>query len=142
MPTTPTPRSGAGRDDGVVTSWIAITMLTAAIVIGVVLDVGGTMRTHQRVGDAASEAARAAGQALNATAIATGTSVDVDPSAAVAAAHAYLAAAGIAGTVTATGETVTVTTTGTYDAHLLGFSRTVTGHAQARVARAIGGTEQ
>ncbi len=130
------------RDSGAVTGWIAVMMLVAAIVFGVVLDVGGTMRTQQRVAEAASEAARAAGQALSAPAAANGTGAFVDPGAAVAAAESYLAAAGVSGTVTAAGSTITVTTSATYDAHLLGFSRTVTGQAQARIARAVEGAER
>ena len=97
------------RDSGAVTGWIAVMMLVAAIVFGVVLDVGGTMRTQQRVAEAASEAARAAGQALSAPAAANGTGAFVDPGAAVAAAESYLAAAGVSGTVTAAGPTITVT---------------------------------
>ena len=45
-------------------------------------------------------------------------------------------------TWSAAGSTIAVTTSTTYEAHLLGFTRTVTGHAEARIARSVEGTEQ
>ncbi len=135
-------RRSPDPEAGAVTGSIAVMMLIAAIVFGVVLDIGGVMRTQQRAEEAASEAARAAGQALNVAAAANGTATEVDPAAAVTAAQTYLAAAGITGTVSAAGSTIAVTTSTTYEAHLLGFTRTVTGHAEARIARSVEGTEQ
>jgi Flp pilus assembly protein TadG len=59
-------------------------------VLGLVVDGGGKVRALQEAHNIASEAARTAGQAINAPAAILGEETVLDPDAAVAAAEAYL----------------------------------------------------
>ena len=94
---------------------------------------------------AATEAARAGGQALDTAAAAGGTTGYVEPAAAIRAAQDYLTATGATGTVTISADrtrlTVTVTrTTPTVFLSLIGIDQlTVTAHAQAVLVGAITG---
>jgi hypothetical protein len=101
------------------------TVLTFAILamIGLSVDGGGKLRALQRADHLAVEAARAAGQAIDAPQAIQGGQKVVDPSAAVAAAESYLAAAGVTGTVAVSDDRrrVTVTVTVVYATVFLGM---------------------
>jgi hypothetical protein len=90
--------------------------------IGLSVDGGGKVRAIERADNLASEAARAAGQAILASQAIQGGDKVVDPTAAVAAAETYLAAANVNGTVTVATDRkhVTVTVTIVYPTQFLG----------------------
>ena len=94
--------------------------------------------------DIAAQAARVGGEQVLAGPAIRGQGVQVDTGAAKSAARDYLAAAGVSGSATIQGgDTLVVTTTDTYQTMFLGIiglnRMTVTGHASARIIRAVGG---
>lgn len=91
--------NGWERGGGAFTVPAAIALLAMFIIVG--LGVDGVRHAQQiATADAvAEEAARAGGQALDRTALASGRA-ELDPAAAAAAAQDYLAAADVEGTVT------------------------------------------
>nr|WP_232422877.1 pilus assembly protein [Cellulosimicrobium cellulans] len=117
------------------------------IFFGVAIDLTGQANAQQRVHDIAAQAARAGGQQLNEAQAVRGLGVKADPYAAAQAARTYLAASGVEGTVSVEGgTTVNVRTSDVYTTKILSIigigSMRVTGEAEARVVRAVGGTEQ
>jgi Flp pilus assembly protein TadG len=82
------------RDDGRVTIFFAIMAPAWFALLGLVFVGGNRIIALQRADNIASEAARAAGQAINAPEAIVGGAKVVDPDAAAAAAQAYIAAAG------------------------------------------------
>ena len=133
------PRRLAHRDDGKITLLVLVFMIAILIVIGLSVDGGARIRALQRADNIAADAARTAGQAIDATQAIPGGAKVVDPGAAVDAASAYLAAAGVQGTVGVSQDrqqvTVTVTiTTNTVMLSIIGIDQmTVTGHATAQL---------
>lgn len=129
---------------GSVTVFVAITALGILILCGLVVDGGAKLRAVQQADRIATEAARAAGQALDPAALAGGQAT-LDRQSAVDAAHAFLAAAQATGTATVTpdGTTVEVTVTTTAPTVFLGLigvgSFTVTGHGQATLMHGVTG---
>ena len=125
-------------------------ILSATVMIilaGLTVDLAGQVHTRQHATDVAAQAARAAGQQLQAPAAIRGDAARADPARAVAAARSYLAAADVTGTATLHGgTTVVVTTHATYPTKFLaiiGINQLyVTGTAQSRTLRAVHGTEQ
>jgi hypothetical protein len=91
--------------------------------IGLSVDGGGKVRTLERADNLASEAARAAGQAILAPQAIAGGDKVLDTTAAIAAAQTYLTAAGVTGTVNVSPDRkhVTVTVTIVYDTVFLGL---------------------
>lgn len=100
------------RDRGSVSVFFAIVaagwvMMLLLIVVG-----GGRIRAYQRADNIAAEAARAAGQAIQAGPAIAGQEKKIDRARATAAAQAYLREAGATGTVSFDGDqTVVVTAT-------------------------------
>ena len=90
-----------------------------------------------RADNIAAEAARAAGQAIDAPSAVSGTATVVDPARAVPAAQSYLAAAHVTGTVAITADRVHITVAVTLHEDttmlsIIGINQvTVTGHATA-----------
>ena|SRR5690349_20335207 len=127
------------RDDGKITLLVLVFMIAILTVIGLSVDGGAKIRALQRANNIAADAARTAGQAIDATQAIPGGAKIVDPGAAVDAANAYLAAAGVEGTVQVSQDrqqvTVTVTiTTNTVMLNIIGIDQmTVTGHATAQL---------
>ena len=124
-------------DEGSI-SLLAVVMAFAVLaMIGLSVDGGGKVRAAERADNIASEAARAAGQAILTSQAIQGGAKVIDPSAAVAAAQQYLATAGVRGTVTVSDDRthVTVTVTIVYRTvflELIGVNNfTVTRHATA-----------
>jgi Flp pilus assembly protein TadG len=117
------------------------------ILVGLAVDLGGQVHAQQYARDIAAQAARAGGQQLQASLAVRGLAAQADPGPAVAAARAYLAAADVTGTASLRGgDTVIVTTSATYDTKFLGLiginQLTVTGAAESRIARTVGGVER
>lgn len=97
----------------------AVVML---LVLAVLVDGGRLMMADADADDIAAEAARAAGQKVNAGDAITGEGTRADPRKAVAAAQAFLADAGVTGSVRVAedGQSITITVHDTYDPLLLG----------------------
>jgi len=134
-------------EQGSISIWIATSGLVMILLVGLAVDLGGQVHAQQYARDVARQAARAGGQQLQASLAVRGLAAQTDPGPAVAAARAYLAAADVTGTASLRGgDTVIVTTSATYDTTFLGLigisQLTVTGAAESRVARTVGGVEQ
>ena len=84
----------ARRDDGRVTVFFAIMAPAWLAIMGLVFVGGHRIMALQRAENIAAEAARAAGQAINAGQAILGGAKVIDPDAAAAAAEAYILAAG------------------------------------------------
>jgi Flp pilus assembly protein TadG len=135
------------REVGSVSIWLVTTGFAMIVLVGLAVDLGGQVHAQQQARAVAGQAARAGGQQLQGGPAVRGDAARTDTTRAATAARAFLASAGVTGTVTVTGgTTVTVTTTDTYPTTFLGVigipTLTVTGRAQARVARAVQGVEQ
>ncbi|QJW38767.1 pilus assembly protein (plasmid) [Cellulosimicrobium protaetiae] len=136
-----------GSERGSVTVWLVMAAFILVIFFGVAIDLTGQANAQQRVHDVAAQAARAGGQQLNAAQAVRGLGVKADPYAAAQAARTYLAASGVEGTVSVEGgTTVRVRTSDVYSTKIVSIvgigNMRVTGEAEARVVRAVGGTEQ
>jgi hypothetical protein len=136
--------TGTDPEAGSVTVFAAITILGLLVLCGLVADGGAKLRAVQHADRVATEAARAAGQAANASALAAGHA-HIDRHAAIAAATTYLGAAGATGsaTVSADGTAVDVTVTTTAPTVFLGLvgvpTFTVTGHGRATLVHGVTG---
>ena len=140
------PRRLAG-ERGSVSIWIATSGLVMIVLVGLAVDLGGQVHAQQHARDVAAQAARAGGQQLQAPLAVRGVAARADPVRAVAAARTYLAAADVAGRASLRGgDTIVVTTTATYETRFLGLigisQLTVTGAAESRIARTVGGAER
>lgn len=138
---------GLERERGSISIWIATSGLVMIVLVGLAIDLGGHVHTQQRARDVAAQAARAGGQQLQAALAVRGLGAKADPGPAIAAASAYLAAADVTGAATLRGgDTVIVHTSATYRTKFLGLigisALTVTGTAESRIARTVGGTER
>lgn len=137
-----------GRDErGSVSVWLLTSTFVMTMLVGLAVDLGGQVHAQQRAHDLAAQAARTAGQRLQAGPAIEGDRVSVDTGAARSAARDYLRAAGVAGVVTtAGGDVITVRVADAYHTRflgLIGINRlTVTGDASARLIRSLGDTEQ
>jgi len=130
-----------------VSIWLATTSFVMIILVGLAVDLGGQVQAQQRARDVAAQAARTAGQQVQASTAIRGEGAFADASRARTAAQAYLASAGVTGTVSiGGGNTITVNTTERYFTKFLGIiginSMTVTGKASSRLVRAVEGNEK
>jgi len=140
-------RANTHRERGSVRFWLATASLVMIILVGLAVDLGGQVHTQQRARDVATQAARAGGQQILSGPAIRGQGVQADTGAAKAAARDYLAGAGVSGSATINGgDTLVVTTTDTYQTtflSIIGLNRlTVTGHARARIIRAVDGVQR
>ncbi len=117
----------ARRDEGRVSVFFAILAPALIAVLGLIIDGGGKVRALQRADNIAAEAARAAGQTINAPQAILGGRKELDPNQAAAAARAYIAAAGAtcppAGCVTIAADLqhITITVQVVYNTVVLDF---------------------
>lgn len=144
---TPQDATASERERGAISLFAAVLAVAMILVIGLVVDGGAKIHAQAHAQAVAREAARAGGQAVSVAVAVRGDGARVDPEAARTAALDHLAGAGVPGTVTITGGTLLVVeTTATYDPVFLSIAglgtQTVTGHAEARLVRAVGGTER
>ena len=136
------------RERGSVTVWLALASFVMIVLVGVAVDLSGQVYAQQHARDIASQAARTAGQQIDAAQGVRGAGAQTNPTLAVAAAKAYIVAAGMSGdaAMTAGGTTITVTVVDTYETKFLaivGLERLrVTGSAETRVVRVVGGVER
>jgi hypothetical protein len=124
---TPTAKHRPPRDEGRIALLVTVLTLAVLAMIGLSVDGGGKLRALQRADRLATEAARAAGQAIATPQAIRGGEKVVDPVAATQAAQSYLAAAAAAddvtGSVTVSNDRkqVTVAVTITYTTVFLGL---------------------
>ncbi|MGW0770771.1 pilus assembly protein TadG-related protein [Streptomyces sp. NPDC002676] len=122
--------------------FLALSALAILMVMGLLVDGGGALNASNRATSLAQEAARAAGEQVDAAQAIQGTAITIDPVAARSAALDYLAAAHVQGDVQISdgGQTLTVTVHDAYATHfasLLGVgtihvSGTATAHLQTK----------
>lgn len=138
------PGSVRGDERGSISILVAVVIVGLLAMVALVVDGGGKVAATISADNAAQAAARAAGQAIDTTAVMAGLPITADPAAAAAAARRSLATAGVTGQVTveAGGRAVTVSTTGTYRPVFLGLLAgsdiTVRGHARAELFQTDG----
>ncbi|MDX2565087.1 hypothetical protein PV371_36285 [Streptomyces sp. TX20-6-3] len=116
-PKPPARRWNFGEDRGAISPFVAIITVPLLFLGGLLaVDAFGITRAHERTDGLATEAARAAAQAIDPARAVAGDGVVADPEAAVLAARAYLDKAGARGTVTVSGDgrRITIRATGTY----------------------------
>lgn len=136
-----------GSERGSVSLWLAMSASVMTMVIGIAVDLTGQVYAQQHARDIAAQAARAGGQRISAPSAVRGLAARADTVAAVQAARTYLSASDVTGSVRISeGTTLTVNTTGTYQTKFLSIiginTIPVHGSAEARIVRAVGGTEQ
>jgi len=140
--------SDSRRDKGSVTIWLALASFVMIVLVGVAVDLSGQVYAQQHARDIAAQAARTAGQPIDASRGVRGIGAQTNTAQAIAAAKSYIAAAGMEGdaTVTGGGTTITVSVVNTYETKFLSIigltSLRVTGSAETRVVRVVGGVER
>jgi len=140
--------SHSRRDKGSVTIWLAVASFVMIVLVGVAVDLSGQVYAQQHARDIAAQAARTAGQQIDASLGVRGIGAQTNTAQAIAAAKSYIAAAGMEGdaSITGGGTTITVSVVDTYETKFLsiiGLTRLrVTGSAETRVVRVVGGVER
>lgn len=124
---------------------LLVTVFT--LILGIAVDLSGQVQTKRQAHDVAAQAARIAGQQLDADRfLDSGGTVRLANSAARKAAQKYIEHAGMIGTVTIDGTEITVTATALYNPVILPIvgikTLPVTATAAARAVRALDGTER
>lgn len=128
-------RLRAQSERGSITVFLTIFGMCMVLCLGLVVDGAGRNNAQQQASWVASEAARAAGQQVDASAV-LGDVPRADPARAASTAREFLAEAGFDGVVQVSGDTLVVTTTGSYSPKILRLgAQTVTGRAEVRLAR-------
>ena len=135
-------------DRGSVTIWLALASFVMIVLVGVAVDLSGQVYAQQHARDIAAQAARTAGQQIDAARGVRGVGAQTNTTQAIAAAKTYIASCGLSGdaTITGGGTTITVTVADTYETKFLSIigvtSLRVTGSAETRVVRVVGGVER
>ncbi len=127
--------------------WAVLIVPLATLIVGIAIDLSGQVQAKRYASDIAAQAARVAGQELDAERYVTGRGLDLLGNRARRAALEYIEQAGMTGTVSIDdGTTITVTTTATYEPVFLSSlgvqALQVTGSARARAVEALEGTER
>jgi Flp pilus assembly protein TadG len=136
------------RDKGSVTIWLALASFVMIVLVGVAVDLSGQVYAQQHARDVAAQAARTAGQQIDASLGVRGIGAQTNTAQAIAAAKSYITAAGMEGDarITGGGTAITVTVADTYETKFLSIigltSLRVTGSAETRVVRVVGGVER
>ena len=140
--------SHSRRDKGSVTIWLALASFVMIVLVGVAVDLSGQVYAQQHARDIAAQAARTAGQQIDASRGVRGIGAQTNTAQAIAAAKSCIAAAGMEGdaSITGGGTTITVSVVDTYETKFLSIigltSLRVTGSAETRVVRVVGGVER
>lgn len=140
--------SHSRRHKGSVTIWLALASFVMIVLVGVAVDLSGQVYAQQHARDIAAQAARSAGQQIDASLGVRGIGAQTNTAQAIAAAKSYIAAAGMEGdaSITGGGTTITVSVVDTYETKFLSIigltSLRVTGSAETRVVRVVGGVER
>ena len=134
-------RIDGSADSGSISLFVVVIVLGLFAMLGLVVDGSTRLVAQQRVSNQAEQAARAAAQSVNVTALRAGSAATLDAAAATRAATAYLAA--VPGMqdphVQVTATTVTVTVRTTVQPQILSIAGigplTVTGNGSAQLLR-------
>lgn len=136
------------RDErgAVVTVWVALIAAALTLIVGLAVDLSGRVTTLRLASDTAAQAARAAGQQLDAETYTDTGHLEVAAARAKAAALAYAHAAGMRATARIEGTQLVVDVTASYEPVFLSTigvgTQQVTATARVRVVRALEGTER
>lgn len=127
--------------------WAVLIVPLVTLIVGIAIDLSGQVQAKRYASDIAAQAARAAGQELDAERYVTGRGLDLLGNRARRAALEYIEQAGMTGTVSIDdGTTITVIATATYEPVFLSSlgvqALQVTGSARARAVEALEGTER
>ncbi|MYS84179.1 pilus assembly protein TadG-related protein [Embleya scabrispora] len=133
------------RDRGSLAIMLAIMMAVIILLVGLVIDGGGKLRTDSKADAFAQEAARAAGQAIDPTKAIPGTAIVVPKERAEKAALDYLAGTAVEPlpqvSVAPDGRSIEVSVTLKYNTKVAAFfgvsTVTVKGHARAGLVHGI-----
>lgn len=131
-----------------VSVWVALAVPLLMLVMGIAVDLSGQIGATRQAQEVAAQAARVAGQQIDAeTYMATGRSVKVDPARARAAASAYVRASGMTGATRIDSTTrLVVTATASYRPQFLSMlgvgNLRVTGEASINIIRTLDGRER
>lgn len=134
----------AGTDRGSMLPAVAAMCAALLMSLGLVYDGALKIRAAREATTIAGEAARAAGQEIQASSI-LGATPGIEASRGAAAAQSYLTQAGASGSVSVTGDSVTVTANTTWTPRFYGLllgDGTETGTATTSTVRVLGGIEQ
>ncbi|MCK0116994.1 pilus assembly protein [Isoptericola sp. S6320L] len=127
-------------------AWAAVTTMAMLLFVGIGVDFGGQLQAIQNTRAVAAEAARIGGQQLNAPEAIRGQGAEASPATARSAAAAYIEGAGLTGSARIADGRIVVDTSATYRTKILSLigidSLPASGHASARIARAVEGVEQ
>lgn len=131
----------------VLTTGAVLLVTVFTLILGIAVDLSGQVQTKRQAFDVAAQAARIAGQQLDADRFLDGGgTLRLSSANARKAALDYIEHAGMTGSVTIDGTDITVTATAQYypvALSILGIQTLpVTGTATARAARALDGTER
>ena len=124
---------------------LLVTVFT--LVLGIAVDLSGQVQTRRQAFDVAAQAARVAGQHLDADRfLGSGGNLRLSTADARRAALDHIEQAGMTGEVTINGTDITVTATARYTPVVLSLvginTLPVTGTANARAVRSLDGTER
>jgi hypothetical protein len=132
------------RERGSITALVVVFAACFIVLGGLIYDAGRGMAAKTAAIDEAQQAARAAGQALDAAELRDNI-ISIMPGQAVADAEAYLASCGDSGTVTVIGDQITVRVVRHQPTAILGLvgvsEITVTGTATAEVEQGVSSEE-
>ncbi len=131
----------------VLTTGTVLMVTVFTLILGIAVDLSGQVQTKRQAHEVAAQAARIAGQHLDADRfLDSGGRVRLSSAAARTAALSYISETSMTGEVTINGTDVTVTVTAQYTPVILPIvgiaTLPVTGTATARAVRALDGTER
>lgn len=133
------------HERGSLSVWIPFAVMFGILFIGIVVDGVAVIKAQRSAQSVAAEAARTGGQQLHGPAAMRGLPTELDAAAAVAAAQAYIAAYEMTGAVRVEGDVVIVDVADVQELVILSVAGLapveVTGHAESRSVRALGGVE-
>lgn len=137
------------RDErgAVVTVWVALMAVALTMIVGLAVDLSGRVNALRLASDTAAQAARVAGQQLDAATYTSSGDIEIAAARAKAAAMAYTRTAGMtAHTRIDNGTDLVVEVDATYEPVFLAAigigTQHVTATARVRVVRALEGTER
>lgn len=141
------PRLPRGERGSVLTTGAIMLATVFTLILAIAVDLTGQVQTKRQAHDVASQAARIAGQHLDADRfLDTGGNLRLSTSSARQAALDYIGHAGMTGQVTIKGTQISVTTTAQYNPVILPLvgitTLPVTETATARTVRSLDGTER
>lgn len=141
------PKPSRNQRGSALTTGAVLLVTVFTLILGIAVDLSGQIQTKRQAFDVAAQAARVAGQQLDADRfLDSGGAVRLSTATARRAALAYIEKAGMTGDITIDGTQITVMATAQYTPVVLSLvginTLPVTGTANARAVRALNGTER